>query len=83
MACIEGDKLKSEVLSKVEEYLAAEQALSTSTSFEEEFSRVRTERAHALVFEARQRYFQHLKAHHCDTDAIHTVEPSRLNAIAV
>ncbi len=83
MACTEGDTLKREVLDRVEDYLAAEQAQSASSSFDEEFSRTRTERAHALVFEARRRYFQHLKAHHCDTDAVHAVEPSRLNAIAV
>ncbi len=83
MACSEGDKLKSEVLSKVEEYLAAENAQSTSSSFEEEFSRARTERAHALVFEARRRYFQHLKAHHCDTEVIRQAGPGRVNAIAV
>ena len=78
MACIEGDKLKNEVLSRVEEYLAAEQALSSSSSFEEVFSRARTERAHALVFEARQRYFHHLKTHRCEVGA-----PSQLTAIAV
>lgn len=76
--CIEGDKLKHEVLSRVDEYLAAEQALSSSPMFEEEFSRARTERAHALVFEARQRYFHHLKTHHCDG-----VESGQLSAIAV
>ena len=78
MACTEGDKLKNEVLSRVEEYLAAEQALSSSSSFEAEFSRARTERAHALVFEARQRYFNHLKTHHCEG-----VASGQLNAIAV
>jgi hypothetical protein len=83
MGCIEGENLKNEVLDRIEEYLAAEQAQYTCSSFEEELTRARTERAHALLADARRRYWKHLKMHHCDAAAILSVEPSTLNAIAV
>lgn len=83
MGCIEGDKLKNEVLDRIEEYLSAEQAQYTCSSFEEDLTRARAERAHALLTDSRRRYWQHLKMHHCDTAAILAVEPSTLNAIAV
>lgn len=83
MGCIEGDNLKNEVLDKIEEYLAAEQAQYTCSSFEEESTRARAERAHASLTDARRRYWQHLKMHRCDAAAILSVEPSTLNAIAV
>jgi hypothetical protein len=83
MGCIEGETLKNEVLDRIEEYLAAEQAQYTCSSFEEESTRARAERAHALLTDTRRRYWQHLKMHHCDSAAIHSVEASTLNAIAV
>jgi hypothetical protein len=83
MACIEGDKLKNEVLDKIEEYLNAEQAQYTSSNFDEEASRFRAELAHASLAETRRRYWQHIRLHKCDTAAIMSVEPTTLNSIAV
>jgi len=83
MACMEGDSLKHEVLDKIEEYLHAEQAQYTCSNFEEEFSRLRAELAHAALTDARHRYWQHLKMHYCDTAAILSAQPSTLGAVAV
>ena len=83
MACIEGNNLKSEVLNRADEYVAAEQAQHLASGFDEEFSQARLERAHALLSEARRRYFLHLKAHQCENDPAQIVKPGMLNAIAV
>ncbi len=83
MACMEGDILKNEVLDKIEEYLHAEQAQYTATTFDEEVSRMRAEIAHASLTDARRRYWQHLKMHKCDTAAILSAQPGSLDAIAV
>ena len=83
MACMEGETLKHEVLDKIEEYLKAEQAQYTCSSFDEEFSRLKAEAAHAALADARRRYWQHLKMHHCDTAAILSAQPAALNAVAV
>ena len=83
MNCSEGDKLKNEVLDKIEEYLAAEQAQYTCDSFEEESTRMRAEVAHARLAEPRGRYWQHIKLHHCDPAAILSAEPTVLDAVAV
>lgn len=83
MACNEGDKLKDEVLDRIEEYLAAERAQYLSSSFEEESSRLRAEMAHAALTETRNRYWQHIKLHRCDTSAILAVEASVPHSIAV
>ena len=83
MACIEGDTLKHEVLDKIEEYLNAEHAQFTCSSFEEEFLRLRAEIAHAELSDARHRYWQHLKLHSCDTAAILAAQPSSYNEVAV
>jgi hypothetical protein len=83
MACSEGDKLKDEVLDRIEEYLAAERAQYLSSSFEEESSRLRAEMAHAALTETRSRYWQHIKMHRCDTSAILSVETRTPDTIAV
>ncbi|WP_148210004.1 hypothetical protein [Candidatus Korobacter versatilis] len=83
MACMEGDTLKHEVLDKIEEYLNAEQAQYTCSNFDDEFSRLRAEAAHTALTDARRRYWQHLKMHHCDTAAILAAQPSTLAGVAV
>lgn len=83
MACIEGDRLKNEVLDKIEEYLVAEQAQYSSTSFDEPTFRMRAELAHASLAETRRRYWEHLRLHGCDTAAIVAVEPGTITSIAV
>ena len=83
MACMEGDLLKHEVLDKIEEYLHAEQAQYTCSSFDEDFTRIKAEMAHAALTDARRRYWQHLKMHHCDTAAILAAQPSTIAAVAV
>ncbi|HEY3927566.1 MAG TPA: hypothetical protein VGL89_04255 [Candidatus Koribacter sp.] len=83
MTCIEGDKLKDEVLGRIEEYLAAEQAQNSALSFDEEFTRQRTEMAHCTLTEARRRYWNHIKYHRCDTAAIISLESVPVSAIAV
>ncbi len=75
MPCVEGNTLKHEVLDKIEEYLYAENAQYTCSSFEEEFSRIKAEVAHAELTDARRRYWHHLKMHHCDTAAILAAQP--------
>ncbi len=83
MACMEGDILKNEVLDKIEEYLNAEQAQYTCSTFDEEFTRMKAEMAHKALSDARRRYWQHLKMHHCDTAAILAAPPSTLGEVAV
>lgn len=83
MACMEGEKLKNEVLDRIEDYLNAEQAQFTASYFDEEDSRLRAEMAHASLADSRRRYWQHLKLHRCDSGAILSVEPATLNAVAV
>jgi hypothetical protein len=83
MACSEGERLKDEVLNRIEEYLAAEHAQYLSSSFEEESSRMRAEMAHASLTESRSRYWQHIKMHRCDSSAILPVETVPPDSIAV
>ena len=83
MACNEGNKLKNDVLDKIEEYLAAEQAQYTCDTFDEESARLRAETAHARLAETRGRYWQHIKLHHCDPAAILSAEPQALETMAV
>ncbi len=82
MACNEGNTLKHEVLDRIEDYLAAEQAQVQSVRFDEEFSRQRTEMAHASLADARRRYWDHIRYHRCDTAAIVALE-SPVSAVAV
>ena len=83
MGCTEGEVLKNEVLDKIEDYLKAEQAQYTCSSFEEDTVRVKAEVAHDALSDARRRYWQHLKMHKCDTAAVLAAPSSTLNEIAV
>jgi hypothetical protein len=83
MSCTEGDALKSAVLDKIEEYLAAEKAQFDSSDFDEEALRARAEVAHASLAETRQRYWGHIKQHGCDPTAILSVDPGPIDSIAV
>jgi hypothetical protein len=83
MACSEGDQLKNAVLDKIEDYLAAEQAQYTCDSFDEDSARTRAEVAHARLAESRNRYWQHIKMHHCDPAAVLVVEPAMPETVAV
>lgn len=83
MACADAEILKNEVLDKIEEYLAAERAQSTSSSFDREASRHRAETAHATLAECRRRYWEHIKQHCCDPTSVLSSEPGSMNSIAV
>lgn len=83
MSCTEGDNLKSAVLDKIEEYLAAEKAQFDSSDFDEEALRARAELAHASLAETRQRYWEHIKQHGCDPSAVLSVDPGPIDSIAV
>ena len=83
MACSEGDTLKNEVLNKIDEYLAAEQAQFTCDAFDEDAARTRAEIAHAKLAETRDRYWQHVKLHRCDPAAVLAPPPAPLDAVAV
>jgi hypothetical protein len=83
MSCTEGDVLKSEVLDKIEEYLAAEKAQFDSSNFDEEALRARAELAHVALSDTRRRYWEHIKQHGCDPAAILSVDPGTIDSIAV
>ena len=75
--------VKNDVLDKIEQYLAAEQAQYTCDAFEEESARLKAEMAHASLAESRRRYWEHIKLHRCDTAAILAAAPATLDSIAV
>ncbi len=69
MPCLEGERLKSEVLSKVEEYLQAEEAQQQSLEQYGDVSLMMTEHAYEALSEARRRYWTHVKQHHCEAQS--------------
>lgn len=83
MICNEGDILKNDVLDKIEQYLAAEQAQYTCDAFEEDAARLKAEMAHASLAESRRHYWEHIKLHRCDAAAILAAAPATLDSIAV
>lgn len=76
MACIEGERLKSEVLAKIDEYLQAEEGQRRSQERFGDTSLIVAEHAYESLSEARRRYWAHVRQHHCE-DMLCMPEPSR------
>lgn len=66
MACIEGERLKSEVLTRIEEYLQAEETQRRSLERFGDTSLIVAEHAYESLSEARRRYWAHVKQHQCE-----------------
>ncbi len=83
MACVEGERLKSEVLTKIEEYLQAEEAQQQSVERFGDSSLSTAESAYESLAEARRQYWEHIQQHQCEADSSLPPKTDTLTRVAV